>query len=133
MTETLSTLLVDAAAGAADRPAFIAGEKRYSYPWLDERSRRAALGFSTMGIRPGDRVAIWLPNLPEWPALYFGLARLGAVAVLVNTRFRSAEVQDIVGRSRAKALILAPRFRAIDSPAPSRRSIRRHSPISAGW
>ena len=39
---------------------------------------------------------------------------LGAIAVLVNTRFRSAEVQDIVGRSRAKALVLAPSFRTID-------------------
>ncbi len=111
---SLSALLAESVAKAGDRPAFFSGDAAYSYAWLDEKSRRAALGFSTMGIRPGDRVAIWLPNLPEWPALYFGLARLGAVAVLVNTRFRSAEVEDIVGRSRAKALILAPAFRAID-------------------
>ena len=111
---TLSALLAEAMAKAADRPAFFAGDETFSYAWLDEKSRRAALGLSTMGVRPGDRVALWLPNLPEWPALYFALARLGAVVVLVNTRFRSAEVQDIVGRSRAKALILAPGFRAID-------------------
>lgn len=111
---SLSALLADAVAQAGGKPAFFAGDETYAYTWLDEKSRRAALGLSTMGIRPGDRVAIWLPNLPEWPALYFGLARLGAIAVLVNTRFRSAEVQDIVGRSRAKALILAPAFRAID-------------------
>ncbi|MBM3531507.1 MAG: AMP-binding protein [Alphaproteobacteria bacterium] len=114
MSESLSSLLVDAITRAGDRAAFYAGDEPYGYAWLDDKSRRAALGFSTMGIRPGDRVAIWLPNLPEWPALYFGLARLGAIAVLVNTRFRSSEVQDIVGRTRAKALILAPRFRAID-------------------
>lgn len=111
---SLSALLAETVARAADQPAFFIGDAAYPYSWLDEMSRRAALGFSTMGVRPGDRVAIWLPNLPEWPALYFGLARLGAIAVLVNTRFRSAEVQDIVGRSRAKALILAPSFRAID-------------------
>ena len=111
---SLSSFLAEAVAKAGTGPAFLAGDAIYSYSWLDEKSRRAALGLSTMGIRPGDRVAIWLPNLPEWPALYFGLARLGAVAVLVNTRFRSAEVQDIVARSRAKALILAPAFKAID-------------------
>ena len=114
MTDTLSSLLAEATSKAGDRPAFFAGDAAFSYVWLDEMSRRAAFGLSTMGVRPGDRVALWLPNLPEWPALYFGLARLGAIAVLVNTRFRSAEVQDIVGRSRAKALILAPGFRAID-------------------
>ena len=111
---SLSALLAEAVTKAGDAPAFFAGDDVYPYSWLDEKSRRAALGLSTMGIRPGDRVAIWLPNLPEWPALYFGLARLGAIAVLVNTRFRSAEVQDIVGRSRAKALILAPAFKQID-------------------
>lgn len=111
---TLSALLADAVAAGRDRSAFFDGEATYSYAWLDEKSRRAALGLSTMGIRPGDRVAIWLPNLPEWLALYLALGRLGAIAVLVNTRFRSAEVQDIVGRSRAKALILAPSFRAVD-------------------
>jgi fatty-acyl-CoA synthase len=114
MTETLSAFLADAVVRAGDRPAFFAGDEACSYAWLDEKSRRAALGFSTMGIRPGDRVALWLPNLPQWPVLYFGLARLGAVAVLVNTRFRSSEVQDIVGRSQSKALVLAPGFRAID-------------------
>ena len=111
---TLSALLAATTATAGNRPAFLAGDESFSYAWLDEKSRRAALGLSTMGIRPGDRVALWLPNLPEWPALYFAIARLGAVAVLVNTRFRSAEVQDIVGRSRAKALVLSPGFRAID-------------------
>ena len=112
--DTLSALLAGTVARAGDGPAFFVGDDAFSYAWLDEKSRRAALGLSTMGVRPGDRVALWLPNLPEWPALYFAIARLGAVAVLVNTRFRSAEVQDIVGRSGAKALILAPGFRAID-------------------
>jgi fatty-acyl-CoA synthase len=112
--KTLSALLADAVRHGGDRPALHLDGASLTYAWLDEKSRRAALGFSTMGVRPGDRVALWLPNSPDWLALYFGLARLGAVAVLVNTRFRSAEVQDIVGRARAKALVLAPRFRAID-------------------
>jgi fatty-acyl-CoA synthase len=113
-TRTLSALLADAMRLGGERPAFFVDDRIVPYSWLDETSRRAALGFSTMGLRPGNRVALWLPNGPEWLALYLGLARLGAVVVLVNTRFRSAEVQDIVGRSRAKALILAPQFRAID-------------------
>jgi fatty-acyl-CoA synthase len=69
---------------------------------------------AALGIGAGDRVALWLPNVPEWLGLYFGLARLGAIAVAVNTRFRSAEVGDIVLRSGCRALALDPSFRHID-------------------
>ena len=59
----------------------------------------------------GDRVALWLPNMPAWLALFFACARLGAIAVSVNTRFRSHEVADIVDRSRARLLVFWPGFK----------------------
>src|SRR5262249_58615233 len=46
--------------------------------------------------------------------LYFACARLGAIAVAVNTRYRAVEVTDIIGRSGAKVLACAPGFRRID-------------------
>ena len=49
-------------------------------------------------------------------ALAFGCARLGAIAVAVNTRYRAGEVEDIVGRTGAKALVMWPGFRGIDFP-----------------
>jgi fatty-acyl-CoA synthase len=67
-----------------------------------------------LGVGPGDRVALWLPNVPAWLVLFFACARLGAIAIAVNTRFRAAEVEDIVGRSGAKVLAFAPGFRRID-------------------
>ena len=65
-----------------------------TYRELDALSRRAAAGLAVQGIGPGDRVAFWLPNTPAYLALYFGCARLGAIAVAVNTRFRAGEVED---------------------------------------
>ena len=59
-------------------------------------------------------MALWLPNVPAYPILYFACARLGAIAVAVNTRYRAVEVADIVGRSGAKVLACAPGFRRID-------------------
>lgn len=100
-----------------DRPALAIGERTLSFAALAAESRRLAQGLSALGIGRGDRVALWLPNIPEWLALYVALARLGAIAVALNTRFRSAEVGDIVARAGCRALALAPGFRGIDFPA----------------
>lgn len=65
----------------------------------------------------GDRLGLWLPNVPAWLAVFFACARLGAIAVAVNTRFKSHEVADIIGRSRCRLLVYWPRFRKIDFDA----------------
>lgn len=100
-----------------DRPALVAGERLIGFAALAAESRRLARGLAALGIGRGDRVALWLPNVPEWVALYLALARLGAVAVALNTRFRSAEVGDILARAGCRALAFAPGFRGIDFPA----------------
>ena len=104
--------LVESAPGEA--AALVVGERTVSFAALAAESRRAARGLAALGVGSGDRVAVWLPNFPAWLALLIACGRLGAIAVAVNTRFRSAEVGDIVGRSRAKVLVYAPRFRRID-------------------
>lgn len=81
---------------------------------LAEASRRVAGGLRRLGIGHGDRVALWLPNIPAWLECFFACARLGAIAVSVNTRFRSHEVEDIVGRAGCRALVLWPGFKGID-------------------
>jgi fatty-acyl-CoA synthase len=65
----------------------------------------AARGFLDLGIRPGDKVAIWLTNCPEWVVAMFALARIGAVHVPVNTRFRTADVEYVLRQSNATALL----------------------------
>ena len=81
---------------------------------LDDESRRVAQGLYDLGVREGDRVAVWLPNVPAWLACFFACARLGAITVAVNTRFRSSEIADIVGRSGARVLVYWPGYRHID-------------------
>ena len=108
------TLLADVAEETPDAPAFIQGERQLSFAALLDCSARAAQGLSALGVGPGDRVALWLPNIPAYPILYFACARISAIAVAVNTRYRAVEVADIVGRSGAKVLACAPAFRRID-------------------
>ena len=108
------TLLADIAEEMPAAPAFLHGERTLSFAELLDCSARAAQGLADLGVGPGDRVALWLPNVPAYPILYFACVRLGAIAVAVNTRYRAVEVADIVSRSGAKVLACAPGFRRID-------------------
>jgi fatty-acyl-CoA synthase len=83
----------------------IAPDGSMSYAELDERSRRLATGLARLGVAGGDAVAVWLPNVAAWLELEFALARLGAVAVAVNTRFGPHELQQLLARSRSRVLV----------------------------
>lgn len=108
------TLLADIAEETPGAPALIHGDRTLSFAELLDAAGRVAQGLADLGVAPGDRVALWLPNVPAYPIVYFACARLGAIAVAVNTRYRAVEVADIVGRSGAKVLACAPGFRRID-------------------
>ena len=101
----------------ASEVALVDRDRPVTYGELDSEARRLAAGLAALGVGRGDRVALWLPNLPAWLACFFACGRLGAIAVSVNTRFKSSEVGDIVGRSGCKALVFWPGFRRIDFAA----------------
>ena len=112
--QTISAMIAEVRRRTPDGTAAVAcGSSRLTYPELDDAGRRAARALSELGVERGDRVALWLPNTPAYLVLWLGCARLGAITVAVNTRFRAVEVADIVQRSRAKALALWPGFRGL--------------------
>src|SRR4051812_14382832 len=110
--ETLPGLLAELAGGG--RATLIHGDRAIPAAELADRSARVAGGLRALGIGRGDAVALWLPNRPEWFELHVALARLGALTIAVNTRFRAHEVRDLLERSQARALAFAPGFKAID-------------------
>lgn len=81
---------------------------------LRARSRALAAGLARIGVQPGHRVAVWLPNCAAWVETFLACAHLGALVLAVNTRFRSVEVADILGRGRADWLVYWPDFKGID-------------------
>jgi len=94
--------------------ALVTTERRWSAADLDLLSRQATRALADLGVGPGDRVGLWLPNGPMWLALLMACARRGAVAVSLNTRYRSADVGDIVRRAGCSVLALWPGFKGID-------------------
>jgi fatty-acyl-CoA synthase len=110
---TTLTALLDAHASA---PALFDRDHPVTYAALADEAARLAAGLRSIGVGAGDRVALWLPNLPAWLTTFFACGRLGAIAVAVNTRFRGHEVQDIISRAGCKAVVFWPGFRRIDFP-----------------
>ena len=113
LPDTLTALLAQRINNGA-APALVERGRLVSYRELDGESRRVARGLRQLGVQSGDCVALWLPNVPAWLAAFFACAQLGAIAIAVNTRFRSHELADILHRSRARVLVFWPEFKGID-------------------
>ncbi len=97
-----------------DSAALIYDSNAISYATLHKLVLNTSCGLSKLGIKSGDRVAFWIPNTPAYLVLYLACMQLNAIAVAVNTRFRSTEVADIISRSGASSLILWPLFTKVN-------------------
>lgn len=111
---TVGGLLDAAAARWPVREAIVAGDERITFAELRDRARRLAAGLAALGIGAGDVVAIWLPTRPTWWVAQQACARLGAVVVALNPRYRSSELAYILGQSDAAALLLTDHLGPID-------------------
>jgi len=86
---------------------------RWTYAELRERAREAGRALIACGLRPGDRMAVWATNLPDWLLLQFGAAYAGTVLVPLNPLLRAAEVAYVLGRSGARAIFVEPHNRGV--------------------
>ena len=102
---TTPRLWRDAVARFGDAEAIVDDDVRLSWHEFGERIEAAARAFVAAGIEPGDRVAIWAPNVWEWPVALLGLQSAGAVLVPLNTRYKGSEAAYILGASRARLLV----------------------------
>jgi long-chain acyl-CoA synthetase len=100
MTENLGEFILAPARQFGDRVSLQArrGDSvtRHSYREVVERARRFAGWLEARGVVPGDRLAVWSPNMPEYVALYFGAWLAGAVVVPIDVRTRPEVVQRFV-------------------------------------
>jgi amino acid adenylation domain-containing protein len=95
-----------------DKPALIFDGKSVTYRELNEMSNRVANGLSELGIYRGDRVALFLPNIPPFVAAYLGIQKIGAVPVSINSALKAEEVKYILKDSGALILITTEVLRA---------------------
>lgn len=102
---TFGALVDDMAARFGDREALVFGDERYTFAEVAEKVDEVAAGLIHLGVKPGDHVALWLMNRPDWIFIMFALARIGAVQVPVNTRFRTHDLAYLLQQSDTRYLI----------------------------
>jgi fatty-acyl-CoA synthase len=111
---TLGTLPEQAARRWGRREALVFRDRRLSFADVAAGVDRAARGLIALGVEPGDRVALWMLNRPEWIEIAFAVIEIGAVLVPINTRLRTEDVAYVVDQSGATTLVLAERSGPVD-------------------
>ncbi len=104
----LAELFISTAARQPDRPAIRMDEAVVGYRELDEASARVAGLLAREGVAPGDSVGLMLPNVPEFPVVYYGILRAGAVVVPMNPLLKAREVSYYLSDSGARVLFAWP-------------------------
>lgn len=96
------------------REALVFQDRRYDWRAVAAEVDRTAKGLMALGVGPGTHVAVWLNNAAEWVFLSFALAKIGAVQVPINTRFRTRDFAYVLGQSDSSLLITHDRSGPID-------------------
>jgi len=112
--QTIGLLPERAARRWGAREALAFQGRRWTFAEVHAGVDAAAKGLLALGIAPGDKVALWMVNRPEWLHAMFAIMQIGAVLVPVNTRFRTDDMRYVLGQSDAVAVILADRSGPVD-------------------
>ena len=101
---TYSALIDRARAEFGDLDAVADGDVRLSFAELADRIDRCAGALVVTGVAPGDRVAVWAPNIWEWVVVGLAVLRIGAALVPVNTRFKGREAAFVLNKAEVRLL-----------------------------
>ena len=106
ITLNLSSIITHHARLTPNNEAIVCGKVRMTFGDLDKRSNRVANALVRMGIGHGDKAALFCPNLPDFPAIYYGIMKAGAAVVPLNVLFKEREVTYHLTDSDAKAIFV---------------------------
>jgi len=102
----VDALLARAATTVPDREALWFEERSWTYREVHDRARRLAGGLARLGVGPGDRVALWAPNCPEFVEVFFGVPKLGAIIAPLDFWWHWQEASGALEQLRPKVLIV---------------------------
>lgn len=103
--KTIGETLAAAAHLYGDKVALVFENGPVTFNQLQQTSALFARGFLGLGLNKGDKVAVWMAGYSEWAYIYFALARIGAIMVAVNTRYRPREVEYVLNKAKASVLV----------------------------
>lgn len=112
--DTLAKIIDRVAAEYPKNEAIVSGKQRINYDTLMDRANSIANALLKMGVKKGDKVAIWMSNIPEWVYAHFACIKIGAPLIPLNTRYRVHEVEYILRQSDSTTLFMMDQFIKID-------------------
>jgi fatty-acyl-CoA synthase len=112
--QSVGQILETRAAATPDRVFLIHGDRRYTFRQIEARANALAAALHELGVEKGDRIALALPNWPEFVISMFAAARLGAIIVPLNPRYTVPELQYMLRHSEATVVVCAEEFNGID-------------------
>ncbi len=112
MSLNVATMLRESANANPDKPYCLVNDLSFTYAQVDEISGRVASALLATGLQRGDKVAVQLPNLPQFLFTYFGLMKAGMVMVPLNPLLKAPEVAYHLQDSEAKVLVTFELFAA---------------------
>jgi fatty-acyl-CoA synthase len=112
--QAIGALVDERARRDGGREALVFQGRRWTFADLARDVDALARGLLRLDVEPGDRVALWMVNRPEWIQAALAVMRIGAILVPVNTRFRTEDLAYVLAQSGSSVLIVAARSGPID-------------------
>jgi len=132
---TIGQVLAETARRHGEREAMVFPllGRRWTWRQFAADVDAAARGLIALEIKPGEHVALWATNVPEWVLLQFAAARMGAVLVNINPAYRSHELQYVLGQSDSVALFLVDQFKTSNYFEMLREILPEMDAAEGGW
>jgi acyl-CoA synthetase (AMP-forming)/AMP-acid ligase II len=111
---SLGEALEEAASFAPRKIAIVEGDKKKTFKELDERATALAASLQRLGIRKGDRVAIYMKSSIEFVVSFYAIEKLGGIVAWVNPNYRKTEAEFILRNSEAKGIVILREWEGYD-------------------
>ena len=99
----LAIVLSENAQRFPDRTAVICDDRKFTYAELEAITNRLANSLVKLGLHPGQKMLIMLPNIPEFVIGYFGILKPGGVVVPINVLYKAREIEFLLERQRSRS------------------------------
>ncbi len=113
---TLGQLLDETVAKYPDNEAIVYADRDYRETWSEFSATvdRIAKGLMALGVKKGDKVAVWATNVPHWVALQFATAKIGAILLTININYKSTEIEYVLKQSDCENIFIIDGYRDTD-------------------
>ena len=110
---TLGQLLDETVARCPDNEAIVYADRDYRETWrqFSHTIDRVAKGLMALGVKKGEKVAVWATNVPHWVTLQFATARIGAILLTININYKISEIEYVLKQSETENIFIIDGYR----------------------